>query len=277
LKNPFRYRSYYYDFETNLYYLNSRYYDPETGRFVNADDIGVLTQAKDILNGLNLYSYCNNNPVNFTDENGNAWWDWIWKIALAVVVVAVITIATAVTAGAFAAALGASAAIVSSVITCAGIGGAVFGGLSIVNQLVNNGIDNFNFMSVAIDSFCGAVYGAISGGVGAVGSTSAKIIGGIGKVFLSGFTTLFHGLNLGQDKNSLASNILSSMILSSIIQTITIGAYPNSSKTILSKIFNNVSQVIVFGIEALKGIWQIIDHKIFEIIRKTKVKEIFNS
>jgi len=70
LKNPFRYRSYYYDFETNLYYLNSRYYDPETGRFVNADDIGVLTQAKDILNGLNLYSYCNNNPVNFTDENG---------------------------------------------------------------------------------------------------------------------------------------------------------------------------------------------------------------
>ena len=35
VKNPFRYRSYYYDFETNLYYLNSRYYDPQIGRFIN--------------------------------------------------------------------------------------------------------------------------------------------------------------------------------------------------------------------------------------------------
>ena len=50
IKNPFRYRSYYYDFETKLYYLNSRYYDPLTGRFINVDDINYLD--KDEINGL---------------------------------------------------------------------------------------------------------------------------------------------------------------------------------------------------------------------------------
>jgi len=68
--NPFRYRSYYYDEETKLYYLNSRYYDPETGRFINADDVGVLSTTKDVLNGLNLYVYCLNNPINEVDESG---------------------------------------------------------------------------------------------------------------------------------------------------------------------------------------------------------------
>ena len=67
--NPFRYRSYYFDFETELYYLNSRYYDPETGRFINADDINYLYQNK--LNGINLYAYCLNNPINLFDYNGN--------------------------------------------------------------------------------------------------------------------------------------------------------------------------------------------------------------
>ena len=69
-KNPFRYRSYYYDFETNLYYLNSRYYDPEIGRFINADDITTLDITQIALNGLNLYAYCLNNSVNEFDENG---------------------------------------------------------------------------------------------------------------------------------------------------------------------------------------------------------------
>lgn len=69
-KNPFRYRSYYYDFETNLYYLNSRYYDPQLGRFLNADDISTLDITQIALNGLNLYAYCLNNPVNEVDENG---------------------------------------------------------------------------------------------------------------------------------------------------------------------------------------------------------------
>ncbi len=69
-KNPFRYRSYYYDFETGLYYLNSRYYDPEIGRFINIDDIKIFNTTKDLVNGINLYTYCLNNPVNKTDFLG---------------------------------------------------------------------------------------------------------------------------------------------------------------------------------------------------------------
>ena len=71
-KNPFRYRSYYYDFETKLYYLNSRYYDPEIGRFINSDDVSILDDSKEFINGLNLYCYCNNNPVNYGDYTGKS-------------------------------------------------------------------------------------------------------------------------------------------------------------------------------------------------------------
>lgn len=65
--NPFRYRSYYYDKETNLYYLNSRYYNPEWGRFINADSI--IGPNNDIF-GYNLYLYCGNNPINNFDVHG---------------------------------------------------------------------------------------------------------------------------------------------------------------------------------------------------------------
>ena len=60
--NPLRYRGYYYDSETGLYYLNARYYDPEVGRFINAD--GTLCT------GLTLFSYTLNNPINFSDIIG---------------------------------------------------------------------------------------------------------------------------------------------------------------------------------------------------------------
>ena len=65
--NPFRYRSYYYDKETKLYYLNSRYYNPLWGRFLNGDNI--FAQNNTLL-GNNLYLYCNNNPINCIDSNG---------------------------------------------------------------------------------------------------------------------------------------------------------------------------------------------------------------
>ena len=74
--NPIRYRGYYYDLETGLYYLNSRYYDPETGRFLNQDLISYLDP--ETVNGLNLYTYCLNDPVNYVDPTGHApWWSWL--------------------------------------------------------------------------------------------------------------------------------------------------------------------------------------------------------
>ena len=68
--NPFRYRGYYYDAETNLYYLINRYYDPEIGRFISPDHIGYMMEQMDRLNGCNLYAYCLNNPVMETDPEG---------------------------------------------------------------------------------------------------------------------------------------------------------------------------------------------------------------
>ena len=65
--NPFRYRGYCYDTETGLYYLNSRYYDPVTQRFVNGD--GLLVTGNDLI-GLNLFAYCGNNPIIYSDSTG---------------------------------------------------------------------------------------------------------------------------------------------------------------------------------------------------------------
>ena len=64
---PFRYRGYYYDNETSLYYLNSRYYDSANARFINAD--GYINANGD-LQGFNMFAYCSNNPVMFVDPNG---------------------------------------------------------------------------------------------------------------------------------------------------------------------------------------------------------------
>ena len=74
--NPFRYRDYYYDTETGFYYLNSRYYDPETKRFLNADS-EISGTGK--LMGYNLFSYCFNNPVNMADWYG-AWPEWLENV-----------------------------------------------------------------------------------------------------------------------------------------------------------------------------------------------------
>ena len=73
--NPFRYRGYYFDTETGFYFLKTRYYDPEIGRFMTIDDISYLDPGS--VNGLNLYAYCNDNPVMYTDPFGcTTWWEW---------------------------------------------------------------------------------------------------------------------------------------------------------------------------------------------------------
>ena len=68
--NPMRYRGYYLDDETGFYYLQSRYYDPGTCRFLNADDVRVLGLCDGEVLGANLFAYCSNNAVNFIDPSG---------------------------------------------------------------------------------------------------------------------------------------------------------------------------------------------------------------
>ncbi len=79
---PYRYRGYRYDEELGLYYLQSRYYNPETHRFISAD--GLLGEQGNIL-GHNMYAYCQNNPVMYIDPNGE------WAV-LAMAVLRIITI-----------------------------------------------------------------------------------------------------------------------------------------------------------------------------------------
>ena len=71
--NPFRYRGYYFDTESGLYYLQSRYYDPSTGRFINADDTAVLglSELTGEVSGTNLFAYCYNDSVNMKDPDGH--------------------------------------------------------------------------------------------------------------------------------------------------------------------------------------------------------------
>lgn len=77
-KNPLRYRGYYYDVETKLYYCKTRYYSSELCRWISIDSVQYLVPQR--INGLNLYAYCDNNPVNRVDYNGNSW-NSFWKKA----------------------------------------------------------------------------------------------------------------------------------------------------------------------------------------------------
>ncbi len=79
--NPIRYRSYFYDFETGFYYLQSRYYDPQVRRFISADDPGMLGVSGTFLS-YNYYSYCENNPINNSDQSGYFVFSFKLKMAL---------------------------------------------------------------------------------------------------------------------------------------------------------------------------------------------------
>ncbi len=119
--NPFRYRSYYFDTETNLYFLKTRYYDAIVGRFINVDDISYL--APDTINGLNLYAYCGNNPVMRADPNGTEWWNpftWDWS--------SILDVAITVIGGLLGAAVGGLAGIPL-------LGAAI--GVGVINNAVN--------------------------------------------------------------------------------------------------------------------------------------------
>ncbi len=128
-ENPFRYRGYYYDDETGFYYLQTRYYDPEICRFISADNLELLPTLSQIPGLLNLYVYCNNNPVMNTDETGEFSW----------------------------------AAIIIGAI----VGAVINSGLEILQQSYNNGVWNLDITSwdwrkIGLSALAGGISGAIS-------------------------------------------------------------------------------------------------------------------
>jgi RHS repeat-associated protein len=156
--NPFRYRGYYFDSETGLFYVGSRYYDPVTSRYLNADDTDILT-AQDELLGKNLFAYCTNNPVNNSDDTG--YWklpNWA-KVAIGVVAVVAAVTLTAVTGGALAPLL---IGVAASTMSGAAIGAATGG----VQGAIDGACDGFMW---------GGIFAFVSSAVGAIKfATSAK-------------------------------------------------------------------------------------------------------
>ena len=163
--NPFRYRGYYYDTETGLYFLQTRYYDPEVGRFLNRDSVQYADP--ETINGLNLYAYCLNNPIEYTDPYGTTEW-WEWLLGAAIIVAAVgLSIATAGLASSFSAALGSGfAASMAGGAIASGASGAISAfGISVGSQIIFNGADNIKWNQVYNDTLNGLASGIAAGAI----------------------------------------------------------------------------------------------------------------
>lgn len=187
--NPFRYRGYYYDVETKLYYLKTRYYDPEVGRFMTIDGIEYLDP--ETINGLNLYAYCGNNPVMRVDENGNAWWHWLLSAVAVVALVAVVVASAIVTGGASLVAMGvgfaigATASVVSQGVTNVINGNGFFDNINIGTVLIG-GLVGAAFAGAAFVPGLGGLAGAFGIGLAANVATSSIEQKSIGEILFNG-------------------------------------------------------------------------------------------
>ena len=179
--NPLRYRGCYYDSETGFYYLQSRYYDPATRRFINAD-VYSSTDSSDAIS-CNMFAYCGNNPTSRSDETGD-FWNFIVGAVVGAVVNAVSTAVDAVKEGGLDALsdgktwakIGVSAAggLVSGALAASGVGlgASILGNTAIsmaqnaANQAIDNGgLKSFDVGDMVIDGFIGGI-SAIPGGKG---------------------------------------------------------------------------------------------------------------
>ena len=143
--NPYRYRGYYYDTESGFYFLQTRYYDPYTGRFLSMDDVEYIDP--ETIGGVNLYAYCNNNPVMGVDPNGHEWynpltWDW-GEIAKGIGLI--ITGVGAIAVGIITLPYGGWISVVAGITILAGGGTALFG-LSDVGK----GTTDYNVIQEAV-------------------------------------------------------------------------------------------------------------------------------
>ena len=119
--NPFRYRGYYYDTETGFYYLQSRYYDPTVGRFINADGITTIIATPQGFTDKNLFAYCDNNPVLRFDNDGEFW----------------------------------------HIVIGAAIGAAVNFTVSVVSDVIEGGWNNIDYLDAGIAAGIGALEGGL--------------------------------------------------------------------------------------------------------------------
>ena len=266
-KNAIRYRGYYYDEETGFYYLKTRYYDPEIGRFITIDDTSYLDP--DSVNGLNLYAYCGNNPVMNVDPEGTSWWSNFWnstfgKVFGTILVIGAIiglSILTAGVGGFITTALGGGlwAAVAGGAVGGA-ISGLIFGaGFSIGLQGITNGYGEIDWEQVSEDALTGMISGAIAGGV----------LGGLKQLIsIEKVASRLSGLKNAQIKFDKAANILKNTPMSfkgGVMSTERIVAqlafnsasaglgFAQSLNTIIKLVVTGLYQIGQFGLKQFSG------------------------
>ncbi len=254
--NPFRYRGYYYDNETGLYYLNARYYDPSIGRFISPDVLTILDETKGQINGLNLYMYCNNNPVNYSDRFGQRT-NSIWKTLLGVVIGIGLFVVTA------AAVIGSGGVLLVPVLVGAGVGA----GLNLVGQGISNlsqgkgFFDNINWGNVALGALSGAAFATGVGGlwgavaIGATSNAGMSALEGnswanIGFSALVGGAAAFAGFKLGKIVSNKLLNINTNLGICDYLNMARVdgaGFFSRSVVALMSKLYT-MGPTIVTGV-----------------------------
>ena len=235
--NPIRYRGYYFDVETNLFYCNSRYYSSELCRFLIPDSIEYLDPES--IHGLNLYCYCKNNPIMLVDSSGH--------IAISLIVGLVVSFAIGTTASAISqyvqygdvnwlqAGVDGLFAVASTALACTGIGliGSIAAGagMSFAQYTLDSAVfhDDFSWPGALIATGLGALGGLASGR----GAQHFKSIGSnlddTGRTGVKAILTAFdkYGTGAGYQKvmnlwggrvaNSLAKSISQNFTKSALI------------------------------------------------------------
>jgi len=156
--NPFRYREYYYDTETELYVTETRYYDPAVGRFINPDDTSVIDGGNDHISENNLFVYCFNNPVNMMDEDGT-WPKW----ATNVVKVGIGALAIGIGVAATVASGGMAAPVLIASIKIAAVSAAVGAGTGAAFSAVSRKVSTGSWKGAGKAALRGAINGAADG------------------------------------------------------------------------------------------------------------------
>ena len=173
--NPIKYKGYYYESDTKMYRLDSRYYDPLIGRFLNADDPSLLTESPNALTDKNLYNYCDNNPVMRKDSDGE-----FWHVVVGAVIgggleaidqVMTSGKITSLSAIGIAAAGGGLSAALGPILSC-----AVSGGTNVVVDVVKNGFYKNGNKNEGIDAKRFFNDFAVGAGLSFCGAQSSKVV-----------------------------------------------------------------------------------------------------
>lgn len=232
--NSIRYRGYYWDKEFGLYYLQSRYYDPLLGRFISADSVEYLEPES--VNGLNLYTYCGNNPVMYTDPEGN------------------FLISTAVLIG----------AIIGGIIGAGvGVGVVAYQDYKDDGELFNGSKKWYEYLGAAlIGGAVGAAIGAgvgyaagyLAGGTYANGLVAKSVTKGV-KTFFSQQNKVHKLLKLSRHNLSGYTSKTAAKLMKRTLSKGVFEAYKSVQSMYLASMNSQVTYVIINGIIAISDMW----------------------